>query len=142
LDLDQYQDECKERLLLYTREEYLTEEIKVKWETRISVGVFYRHGIKRGNFDKTVPPGYVSPTLFSKDQERTMYTLVQALNVEELNDEWIRLLDLSVSDSLVIKGSSKMYRQMICELRDWNHPCHKPQKSALAFLREWLRAYC
>jgi hypothetical protein len=70
-----------------------------------------------------------------------MYTLLQAINLPELENKWLKIVDGGTLEAVVVKGSAKTYKQMMCELRDWNHPCHKPRHSAVSFIKEWTKAY-
>ena len=131
------------RWLLYTDEKLLEgkEHIKTKWPNQVQVRRMSRHSIKRGNLDSCVPAGFVSPTLFSRESDIAMYTLIQGLSLSQLEGRLIRLVDLSSGDHINMRSRINLYRQIIYELRDWNHPCHRPRRSAIGLLKEWTRSY-
>jgi hypothetical protein len=134
--------ECGDRTwLLHTDEGILGDGRCTKWSNVLHVRRLCRYNIKRGNLDSCVPPGYVSPTLFNRETDPYMYTLIQALSIPELDGKLVRIVDLGSAEQITLRASINLYKQIVHEIRDWNHPCHRPRRGAIALLREWVRAY-
>ena len=131
------------RWLLYTDESLLEgkEYLKARWANTVQVRRMGRYNTKRGNLDSCVPSGFVSPTLFSRDSDAFMYTLIQGLSLVELEGKMLSLLDINTGEHISIRSRSNLYTQLVYEIRDWNHPCHRPRRSAIGILKEWSRSY-
>ena len=130
-----------DKWLLHTDEKLLAGRDVSKWTHVCQVRGMSRYKIKRGNLDSCVPAGYVSPTLFSRESDPLMYTMIQALSIPDLEGKLIRIVDMGNGEHITLRASVNLYKQIVYELRDWNHPCHRPRRSALGLFREWARSY-
>jgi hypothetical protein len=130
-------------LLLVTSEALLTDDVRSVWPNCEVVTPLTRWKQRRGMKDYNVPDGFISPLLFPKSGEikDSCYTLVQAIGIQSLWNRHIWLMDPKGEHGVEVTPNKIMYRQMVAELRDWNHPCHKWRESPIAFIQEWTNAY-
>jgi hypothetical protein len=134
-----------ERILLATNESFITDELRAVYTRCGTVKPLSRWSKKRGLKDYAVPTGYVCPALIPKGTELTlkdtMYTIIQALGVEELWGRSAWLVEPSGQNGVEVIPSKSMYSQITAELREWSHPCHRPRHSAIELVRDWVNAY-
>ena len=135
-----------QRLLYASDSSFISSELRAIYTNCETVEPLLRWSKKRGIKDYSVPQGFVSPALIPKGRglssKDTMYTIVQVIGRPEIWGKKIWLVDPSGENGIELVPTKSMYRQMISELREWSHPCHKARSSAVCFIREWIRAYC
>lgn len=131
------------RFIVTTDTELITDDVKAVWPATASATPLLRWMKRRGMHDYAVPEGFVSPILFPKGEsvKDSFYSLVQAIGITELAGKRIWLVDPEGDHGVDVIPSRPMHRQMVAELRDWTHPCHKWRESPIAFILEWTKAY-
>lgn len=138
--------EYTRKIVLVTNDALLSPDLCEVWTEHDSVFLLYKHKQRRGLTDYHVPSGYVSPLLFPKAMnpplKESAYTIIQAVACAKvLGETVITLIDPDGKLSVNLRPSTQMHEQMMDELRDWNHPCHKGRKSAISFIKEWVQNY-
>jgi hypothetical protein len=131
------------RMIVITQENLLSEEVRFAWPQQVVVRALRRWPKRRGLQDYNVPEGYVSPVLFPKGDvmKDTFYSIVQALGVKSLWGKKVWLIDPNGDHGVEVKPTEAMHKQMLAELREWTHPCHKFRESPIALVEEWVRVY-
>jgi hypothetical protein len=131
------------RVVMATSEALLTDQLRSVWTTQHLINPLTKWTKKRGLQEYSVPAGFVTPILFPRNDsiKETMYCLVQALGVESLFGHRIWLMDPAGENGLELVPSKEAHEQILGELRDWNHPCHKSRDSAVTLIHEWISAY-
>ena len=134
-----------QRVLYVTSTSLLNDDLQSAYTSHGLVKGLSRWPKKRGMKEYSVPDGYVSPALLPKgtdiNQKDSMYTIIQALGRPELWGKTIWLVEPSGEHGIEVSPTKSMYCQMILELREWSHPCHRARSSAICFIREWINAY-
>ena len=131
------------RALVVTSLDLLTDEVKAVWPEYYFVSMLHRWRGKKELNDNAVPEGFIAPYVFPKTQpyKDTLYTTVQVLGIEALWGRKIWLMDPQEEDAVELVPTKTLYRQMMAELRDFYHPCHKERNSPFDFIHEWIDAY-
>jgi hypothetical protein len=134
-----------QRVLYVTSSSLLNDDLQSAYTSHGLVKALTRWPKKRGMKEYSVPDGYVSPALLPKgtdiNQKDSMYTIIQALGRPELWGKTIWLVEPSGENGIEVTPTKSMYGQMILELREWSHPCHRARSSAVCFIREWINTY-
>ena len=131
------------RVIAVTDPNLISEEMRRIWPVQYVTKTLGKWTKRRGLQDYSVPEDFVSPILFPKGDtiKDTMYSMVRALGLQPLWGHKVWLIEPSGENGVEVTPSKGMYDQMLAELRDWTHPCHKSRNSAIGFVHEWIRAY-
>jgi hypothetical protein len=130
-------------VIVVTDPSLISADMKRIWPVQYLTKTLTKWTKRRGLQDYNVPEDFVSPILFPKGDtiKDTMYCMVRAFGVEQLWGHNVWLVEPNGENGVEVTPSKSMYDQMVAELRDWTHPCHKSRNSAIGFVHEWLRAY-